>query len=142
MNGNGNENRKPRFKNRCYVCGKSGARFQLPTDKDEEKKLLWCRILDIIPPPDARHRSICDKHFRPADIILRDTRCSLKKNALPLPYSKSKLIEENVEVPFPTFKLPSSVEYKNKEEPMKSILAVMDSQCLEFLETSDVKMEL
>ena len=83
---------KNRWGKNCFVCGRKFARIGLPTDKDERRKLLWCQLLNVAPPPDSRQKKICEQHFHQDDIIFRDTRpeIGVKPDALPIPFSDSK----------------------------------------------------
>ena len=80
---------KNRWGKNCFVCGRKFARIGLPTDKDEQRKLLWCQLLNVPPPPDSRQKKICEQHFHSEDIIFRDTRpeIGVKPEALPIPFN-------------------------------------------------------
>ena len=71
----------------CFVCGKGRTGiFSLP--KDDEKKLLWCQILNMPVPPASKVSRLCPQHFRQSDISRPENsryRRKIKKNALPLP---------------------------------------------------------
>ena len=71
----------------CFVCGRKFARIGLPTDKDEERKLLWCKLLNVPPLPDSRKKKICEQHFKPGDISFGENRIRIKPDALPLPFT-------------------------------------------------------
>ena len=132
----------------CFVCGRKFARIGLPTDKDEERKLLWCKLLNVPPPPDSRKKKICEQHFKPGDISFGENRIRIKPDALPLPFNgnppeneqiiphrfQSNNLIHNLRIHCPE---EDSFKYKDKEETIQNILNFMYSKSLE---TSDVSI--